>query len=88
MSQFNEKHEKQSSMSLIGPAKMWQHPWQLIHRVNLHTALKESAKSAGAVLHTSRKAITVDPENATVVFESGETIKADLVIGADGIYVG
>lgn len=75
-------------MNFIESAKIWQHPWQLIHRVKLHESLKETAKSAGAILHTSKKVTKVDPETATVQFENGETVKADLVIGADGIYVG
>lgn len=68
--------------------KVWQHPWQLVHRVRLHDALKRAAISeAGAVLHLRKRVATVDAESVTIKFEDGEEAKADLIIGADGIYV-
>jgi 2-polyprenyl-6-methoxyphenol hydroxylase-like FAD-dependent oxidoreductase len=62
-------------------------PWQLVHRARLHEALKKTAISFGAVLNTSSKVIQVDPDAATLELADRREIKADLIIGADGIYV-
>lgn len=79
-------------MDLTEPNKMWQHPWQLSHRVRLHETLKSKATSpegAGkpAVLKLSSRIASVDAENATVILESGESFEADVVVGADGLRV-
>ncbi|KAK3695171.1 hypothetical protein B0T22DRAFT_96658 [Podospora appendiculata] len=71
--------------------KRWQHPWHLVHRVNIHEKLKKLAtsdKGGGipAQLHTSSKVASIDPQNGIITLESGATATADVVIGADGIY--
>jgi 2-polyprenyl-6-methoxyphenol hydroxylase-like FAD-dependent oxidoreductase len=71
----------------MGPIKMWQHPWQLVHRARLRDVLKENVTSLGAVLNTSSKLLEVNPETATLRLEDGREIKADGIVGADGIYV-
>lgn len=91
MAEYNEKGVQTRQFDLTEPNKMWQHPWQLVHRVRLHNKLKEMATSeegAGkpAILHVSSKVLEVDPETATIKLENGDEIKADLVLGADGIY--
>jgi 2-polyprenyl-6-methoxyphenol hydroxylase-like FAD-dependent oxidoreductase len=78
-------------VDLTEPNKMWQHPWQLVHRVRLHNKLKEMATSKEgpgqpAALHVASRVLEVDPETATMTLENGETVRADLVLGADGIY--
>jgi 2-polyprenyl-6-methoxyphenol hydroxylase-like FAD-dependent oxidoreductase len=40
-----------------------------------------------AILHTSPKVLQVNPEAATLKLSDGREIEADVVIGADGIYV-
>lgn len=73
--------------------KRWQHPWLLCHRVRLHDTLMRMATSVAgegppAQLHTSSKVADVDPEIGTVTLGDGtRTDSADLIIGADGIYV-
>jgi 2-polyprenyl-6-methoxyphenol hydroxylase-like FAD-dependent oxidoreductase len=79
-------------MDLTIPNKMWQHPWHLVHRVSLHEKLKEVATSdngpgVAPTLQTSSRVVEVDPEAGRVIFEDGSSIDADVVIGADGIYV-
>ena len=79
-------------IDLVESLKRWQHPWLLSHRVNLHDQLKKLATGpdgigAPAKLHTSSKVVQVDPESGTVKLEDGTTNSADLVIGADGIFV-
>lgn len=91
MTEYNENGAQTRNFNLTEPNKMWQHPWQLVHRVRLHNKLKEMATSVEgigepATLHVSSRVLEVDPETATITLENGETIKADLVLGADGIY--
>lgn len=66
---------------------MWQHPWLLVHRVHLHDRLKRIAISKGAVLKNSAKVLSADASAGTITLEDGTTVSADVVIGADGIYV-
>ena len=70
--------------------RMWQHPWQLVHRAHLHTALKEMAispkgKGRPVNLHTASAVEAVDPEKATITLKNGSTVQGDLIIGADGV---
>ncbi|KAI9835605.1 MAG: hypothetical protein M1819_002056 [Sarea resinae] len=79
------------SMPLTEANKMWQHPWHLAHRAQLHKALLDSAtgkKGIGtpAELRTSSRLLSVDSETGTVFLESGESFEADVVIGADGVH--
>jgi 2-polyprenyl-6-methoxyphenol hydroxylase-like FAD-dependent oxidoreductase len=91
MGEYSEKGVPAKEIDLTEPNKLWQHPWQLVHRVRLHNKLKEMATGADGVgkptaLHLSSKVSEVDTETATIKLESGEEVKADLVLGADGIY--
>ncbi|PWY90701.1 salicylate hydroxylase [Aspergillus heteromorphus CBS 117.55] len=71
-------------------AAKWRHKWSLVHRAHLHEGLKVAAEAPGpgtpAQLHTSSKIVDIDPENATLTLESGETFKGDVIIGADGVH--
>lgn len=87
LAEYNEKGETQRLADLREPSKMWQHPWQLVHRVRLHNNLKKTAQEAGAILNLSSRVAEVDPEKGTLTFESGKIINADVIVGADGIYV-
>ena len=80
------------NIDLSIPNKLWQHPWQLCHRAILHEQLKKVATSPDgegfpAELHTSSKVVELDPGTGTLTLEDGSTVSADLIIGADGIYV-
>jgi salicylate hydroxylase len=55
------------------------------HRIDLHVQLKETALARGCVLQVWHKATSLDPENGIVRFENGNTVRADLVVCADGI---
>ncbi|KAH7258472.1 hypothetical protein B0J15DRAFT_535498 [Fusarium solani] len=70
--------------------RIWQHPWVLSHRVQLHEELKKLAVSSEglgtpAVLQTSSQVVDVDPSTATVKLADGTSISGDLVLGADGV---
>lgn len=72
-------------------SKMWQHPWHLVHRAHLHTALKEMAtglkgKGQPAKLHVASRVQSVDAERGTLTLEDGTSIAGDLLIGADGVH--
>jgi len=61
------------------------------HRQDLHTALKEAATSTKlpgrpVEIRTASSVTSCDPEDGTVTLEGGEVLKADIIIGADGIH--
>lgn len=63
----------------------------LYHRRDLHQALKDAATStdlpgAPAEIRASATVNTCDPDAGTVTLDGGEVLKADLVVGADGIH--
>ncbi|KAH9204712.1 hypothetical protein DL95DRAFT_430280 [Leptodontidium sp. 2 PMI_412] len=72
-------------------AKVFLYLWQLIHRVNLHNALKEIAtsskgKGTPAVLHLRSRVAKVDVGSITLTLEDGTSHAGDLIIRADGVY--
>lgn len=71
--------------------KQWQHPWQLVHRVHLHSELRGVATSSNGQgipvdLRYSSKVDQVDPNTGIVSLSTGETIQGDLIVGADGVF--
>lgn len=79
-------------IDLTMPNKMWQHPWQLVHRGALHERLKKvatapDAPGSPATLHTASKVLSVDADACQISLGDGQTAQADLILGADGIYV-
>lgn len=71
--------------------KLWAHPWHLVHRAHLHTALREAAigekgKGSPARLHLASHVKSVDAANATLTLEDGTVFRGDLLIGADGVH--
>lgn len=63
----------------------------LVHRIDLHTALKQKALSpdgpgAPAKLHTACAVTDVDCDNATITLVDGTQVVGDLIVGADGIH--
>ena len=90
--EFDKLGQLMKKLDLREPNKRWQHPWLLVHRASLHNQLKKLATSAEgegppATLHTASKVVEVDPENGTITLENGETSEADVIVGADGVYV-
>lgn len=69
----------------------WQAEYFLLHRIDLHTALKERALSddgpgTPATLHTASGVTDVDCDTATITLADGTQITGDLVVAADGIH--
>ena len=62
----------------------------MYHRVDLHETLKERATAEGyagrpVMVKTSSRVASCDCEAGKIKLESGETLTADLIVGADGI---
>lgn len=81
------------SLNLEESNKQWQYPWQLVHRVHLHSELRKTAISTQAAgipvqLHYSCRVVDVDPSRATATLDSGEVVSGDVIIGADGVFSG
>jgi 2-polyprenyl-6-methoxyphenol hydroxylase-like FAD-dependent oxidoreductase len=92
MEERTEKGDKVKDIDLRGVNTMWQHPWHLSHRVNLHDKLKEVATAEEgdgppARLHTSSKIVRVDADKGQATLADGRTVTSDVILGADGIYV-
>jgi 2-polyprenyl-6-methoxyphenol hydroxylase-like FAD-dependent oxidoreductase len=79
------------SKDVRGLVHVFPYPWQLIHRVDLHNALKDIAtspvgKGPPATLHLRSRVESVDVEKASLTLESGSTHTGDFIIAADGIH--
>jgi salicylate hydroxylase len=64
------------------------HPYYQIHRVDLHAALLASVQKLdpqAVRLGYRATAVSEDGQGATVRFDNGEQVHADLIVGADGI---
>ncbi|MEU9785482.1 FAD-dependent monooxygenase [Streptomyces phaeochromogenes] len=60
-------------------------PYLLLHRADLHQALAAAVPPSSVRLNTVVVGIDQDDESATVTTASGELLRADLVVGADGV---
>lgn len=69
--------------------KRWGYVYNMFHRQYMHAMLKDSALGEGegvpATLKVNYRCRDIDLKTSTVVFENGEVISHDLIIGADGI---
>ncbi|KAJ5454130.1 uncharacterized protein N7458_005086 [Penicillium daleae] len=69
----------------------WGLPMYAVHRVDLHTQLRELATQpegpgCPCEVRVRAKAVDYDARNGTVTTEDGEVLQADLVVAADGIH--
>jgi salicylate hydroxylase len=63
----------------------------IYHRRDLHDTLREVATSVSrngppASIKTTARVIECDCENGIIILESGEQVRGDVIIGADGMY--
>jgi 2-polyprenyl-6-methoxyphenol hydroxylase-like FAD-dependent oxidoreductase len=91
LSQFLPNGKQLFSVDLAADAGRWQYPWQLAHRVSLHSELKRMATTdevdgTPALLRTRSRVVDVDAEQGIVTLEDGETIQGDVIVGADGVH--
>ncbi|KAH0606848.1 uncharacterized protein H6S33_003682 [Morchella sextelata] len=73
-----------------GLAQRYKYPWQYVHRVDLHSGLKDIATSptgtgTPVTIHLGHRVSSVDNDTATLTLENGDRIHGDLVIAADGV---
>lgn len=59
-------------------------PYYHIHRADFHKLLYDLARP-NVTLHLKSTVVAVDPEAPSITLESGEVVKCDLLIGADGV---
>ncbi|KFY17055.1 hypothetical protein V492_00915 [Pseudogymnoascus sp. VKM F-4246] len=72
-------------------SSVFPYPWQLIHRVDLHNALKDIAmsregKGLPVVLNLRSKVVHINIDTPSLTLEDGSTYTGDLIIGADGVH--
>ena len=70
----------------------WGHEYYMFHRQDMHrgmlkAATGEDGEGIPAKLFVNHQASECDPIAGTVKFANGKEIKADLIIGADGVRV-
>lgn len=70
---------------------LWAHPWHLVHRAHLHTALNKMAtgqdgKGKPAKLHVASRVKFANPATAAITLEDGTLIQGDVIVGADGVH--
>ena len=73
---------------ILGSKERYGYPALRLYRDMLRQALLDEAHRRGVKFHWNMRCISVENEtsqSATVIFENGEKVTADLVIGADGI---
>lgn len=58
--------------------------WRTLTRAHLHASLLTAAREAGAEIVAGSEVVGATPEGE-IAFANGETAKADLIIGADGV---
>ena len=61
-------------------------PFWDLHRVDVQVALVNRAKELGAQVRLGAKVVGIDFDEPSLKLESGEELKADLLVGADGLW--
>jgi salicylate hydroxylase len=59
-------------------------PYYVTHRAHLHEILHQKAVELGVVIRLSSRVEKYDADEPSFVLVGGETVKADLVVAADG----
>lgn len=60
-------------------------PYWQVYRPDYHTVLLDAAVKAGATVRKGQTVVKYQPAEPSVVLESGEIVRGDLVIAADGV---
>jgi len=60
-------------------------PYWQVFRPDYHTILLDAAIAAGAKLRAGCTVSSYDPPKGAVVLDSGEVVRGDLVVAADGV---
>ncbi|KAJ5762570.1 uncharacterized protein N7511_005952 [Penicillium nucicola] len=69
--------------------RRWGYVYNMFHRQYMHAMLKDAALEEGkgtpATLKVNHRCRSIDMETSKIIFENGEEVQHDLIIGADGI---
>ncbi|KAK1991788.1 FAD binding domain-containing protein [Colletotrichum falcatum] len=84
--EYDDQCWEQKNIDLSRANTRWTDPWLLASRAKFHDALKVKAVADGATLHTSARVLDADPANGTISLLDGRVVKADVILGADGVY--
>ncbi|KAF9262831.1 FAD/NAD(P)-binding domain-containing protein [Marasmius fiardii PR-910] len=78
---------KQVGLDPLGRRIEYEHgvPWYVSHRADLHALLFSIAKPF-MELRLGTRVIVVDPDRSSITLHTGEMIRGDFIIGADGIH--
>ncbi|KAL4982435.1 hypothetical protein BDW68DRAFT_192150 [Aspergillus falconensis] len=85
------RHDHQGTVRFhtdLGPIrKFWQAEYYLVHRCDLHGALKAQALKTAEV-HTGCEIVSVDTSTSrpSVTLQDGRVFEGDLLVGADGLH--
>ncbi|CAE6436076.1 unnamed protein product [Rhizoctonia solani] len=60
-------------------------PYYHVHRADLHRWLYELAEQAGVTIRLASTVKSIDPSMPSLTLSNGETIRCDLIVGADGV---
>ncbi|GES58476.1 salicylate hydroxylase [Aspergillus terreus] len=60
--------------------------WLVVHRADYHRVLHDAATAAGVEVRLGASVKDIDLVNTTVTLDGGETLIADVIIGADGLW--
>ena len=91
MAHYHGNGDVKRKVDLEATAKHYKSTWHLIHRADLHDALKRAAceprdNHPMPKLLLDCRIASIDAQNATVTLEDGTTFAGDMLIGADGIH--
>jgi salicylate hydroxylase len=66
--------------------EVYGNPYWLIHRPDYHHLLHQAAVESGCTIRVNSRVVGVDEAVPSLTLKSGETLKADIIVGADGIF--
>ncbi len=62
-------------------------PWYFVHRVDLHSELKQLAQDLGVDIQLATEIINVNVDTGELCSASGQIYQKDLIVAADGVHV-
>ena len=60
-------------------------PYWQVYRPDYHDVLYSAAVKAGAIVRKGQLVVEYRPDEPSVVLESGEVVRGDLIVAADGV---
>ncbi|KFY88747.1 hypothetical protein V500_06144 [Pseudogymnoascus sp. VKM F-4518 (FW-2643)] len=82
---YNNDAEILSFRAAEDMEKIYGYPWLTVHRADVQGILASAARRRGVEIRLKSPVKEINHEQPAVILETGDHIKADLIIGADGI---